>query len=307
MNVLVLGAGAMGSHYGVKLMRAGADVTFLVRKKRAASLRATGLRIESEVQSYAGPVDIVEDGVSLHRADLILLTCKAFDLPGAMTAIAPAVGEKTAILPLLNGLGPYRELDAMFGRDRVLGGVAYVALSLREDGVVQQLGTSDRLFIGARTPALRSAAEDTLALLAKSPGECVLSDQIDQQLWNKWVMLCAGAAVTSLMRSSIGEILGTTYGRNVVQAALDECLAVARLEGFELQRDAIAQIEGMLLNPSSIWMASMARDIEAGVARLEADSIVGDMVARGMLHGLACPTLQTAFTHLQAYLDRQQR
>ncbi|WP_331712050.1 ketopantoate reductase family protein, partial [Achromobacter ruhlandii] len=178
---------------------------------------------------------------------------------------------------------------------------------LREDGVVQQLGTSDRLFIGARTPALRSAAEDTLALLAKSPGECVLSDQIDQQLWNKWVMLCAGAAVTSLMRSSVGEILGTTYGRNVVQAALDECLAVARLEGFELQRDAIAQIEGMLLNPSSIWIASMARDIEAGVARLEADSIVGDMVARGMLHGLACPTLQTAFTHLQAYLDRQQR
>ena len=304
MKILVLGAGAIGSYYGARLLQAGASVSFLVRSARARQLRQDGLRVHSELGDYAGPVDAVEVGAALPQADVVLLACKAYDLQDAARSIAPAVGPHTAILPFLNGLQTYDLLDAMFGKAQVLGGVAYVAVMLQADGSTRQLGTADRVVLGARTPHLQPLAEDLYALLARSPGQRTVDAGIEQQLWNKWVMLCSGAAVTCLFRGSIAQILATAHGRTLVEAALDECLQVSRAEGFALAPGEAQQIRGLLLNPASTWKASMMRDIDNRMAKLEADAIVGDMLVRAARHGVAAPTLQAAYAHLQVYLQQ---
>lgn len=302
MNILVLGAGAMGSYYGARLIRAGASVTFLVRSRRARQLRSDGLRIDSPSAAYAAQVDVIEVGAAMPVADLVLLTCKAYDLPDAIRAIAPAVGPDTAILPLLNGMAPYDVLDAAFGKERVLGGVAYVAVALQDDGSTRQLGTADKLILGARGARFAALAAQLSQLLSGTAGQCIASPAIERQLWDKWIMLCAGAAVTCLLRADIGHILATSSGSAVIQSALNECLAIAAAEGFALSDESIARVQGLLLNPESTWMASMARDMTAGATRLERDAIVGDMLRRARRHGLAAPTLSAAHSALQLYL-----
>jgi 2-dehydropantoate 2-reductase len=304
MKILVLGAGAIGAYYGARLLQAGASVSFLVRSARAQTLRQHGLQVHSELGDFHGPVDIVEAGSPLPEADVVVLACKTYDLADAMRSIAPAVGPRTAILPFLNGLQTYDLLDAAFGKERVLGGIAYIAVALQADGAIRHLGTADRVVLGARTPQLQLLAEDLYGLLARSPGLRSVDARIAQQLWNKWVMLCSGAAVTCLLRGNIAQILATTHGRGLVEAALAECLQVSRAEGHPLAADEVRQIEGLLLNPASGWKASMARDIDIGMAKLEADGIVGDMLARAARHGLAAPTLQAAYAHLQVYLQQ---
>ena len=105
MRYLVLGAGALGGYFGGMLLKGGADVTFLVRPARAAQLRNDGLIVRTQDGGeFSAQVRTVQKGQLDGTYDVILLSCKAYDLDGAMDAIAPAIGEQSVIVPVLNGV-----------------------------------------------------------------------------------------------------------------------------------------------------------------------------------------------------------
>ena len=123
MRILVVGAGAIGGYFGGRLLQAGSDVTFLVRPKRASELASAGLVIRSPAGDVTlkNPPTVQADKLA-ETFDVVLLSCKAFDLEDAIKSFAPAVGPKTAIIPLLNGMLHLDVLDKKFGADRVLAG-----------------------------------------------------------------------------------------------------------------------------------------------------------------------------------------
>src|SRR5260370_7708736 len=135
MRILVAGAGAIGGYFGGGLIEAGRDATFLVRPRRAAQLVQTGLIIRSphgDFSRTAPPIALAADLKAPY--DLILLSCKAYDLDGAMESFAPAVGPQTAILPLLNGMAQLDRLDGRLGGGRTPGGLCLFSSSLDPDG-----------------------------------------------------------------------------------------------------------------------------------------------------------------------------
>jgi 2-dehydropantoate 2-reductase len=306
MKILVLGAGAVGGYYGARLMEGGTDVTFLVRPARGALLAAHGLVIHSELGDVRAPVHAVERVTSADRCDVVLLTCKTYDLESAIEAIAPAVDGGAAVLPLLNGLAVYDALDARFGKAHVLGGVCYIATMLEKSGEIRHMGAVDKIIVGARAAAQADVAQGVYGALAKSPGIRLLSTNIAQDVWDKWATVCTAAAMTSLMRGMVSEILQTTDGRALMQQAIEETKAVAAAARHSLSVATVQQMEGLLLDPKRDWAASMARDIGQGMPRIEADGIVGDMLRRADLGGIAAPLLRTAFVALQVY-EVQQR
>lgn len=305
MKILVLGAGAMGGYYGGRLMQAGADVTFLVRPRRAEVLARDGLVVRSELGDIHAAVKTVLAEDVRADYDLVLLACKTYDLASAMAALDPALdgasGKGAAILPLVNGLRAYETLDARYGRERVLGGVSYIATTLDPAGVVVHQGAADRLVVGARAEAAQDLASAFHALAATTPGTRELSPAIDQALWNKWVMISAGALMTCLMRGTVGEIARTADGRALMQQAMDECAAVARLSGHALPGPVADAMAARLLDETSTWAASMMRDIAQGAPRLEARDLVGDMAQRAARLGHDVPLVRIAYAHLQVY------
>ena len=164
MRILCLGAGALGGYFGGRLIEAGADVTFLVRPARQQNLRDKGLRIESAFGDFSTPVKTLTSVEGCAPFDVILLSCKAYDLDSAMTAITPAVGQETLILPVLNGLSHMDRLNARFGQQQVLGCVAKIAATLTADGVVKHLNDWRFLIFGEQDGTLspRVAALKTL-------------------------------------------------------------------------------------------------------------------------------------------------
>ncbi|MGO4330315.1 2-dehydropantoate 2-reductase [Cupriavidus sp. 2TAF22] len=308
MKILVLGAGAMGGYYGGRLQQAGADVTFLVRPRRAEVLARDGLVVRSELGDIRTAVKTVQAGDVGPDYDLVLLACKTYDLESAMQALGPALDERgngTAILPLVNGLRAYETLDARYGRERVLGGVSYIATTLEAGGAVVHQGAGDRLVVGARAEAAQPLARAFHELAAATPGTRELSANVDQALWNKWVMIASGALMTCLMRGTVGEIVKTDDGRALMQQAMDECATVARLSGHALPEPVHKAMVERLLDANSPWAASMMRDIAQGAPRLEARDIVGDMASRAERFGHAVPLVRTAYAHLQVYEARQ--
>ncbi|AHB07461.1 hypothetical protein U875_20635 [Pandoraea pnomenusa 3kgm] len=301
MKVLILGAGAIGGYYGARLLQAGTDVTFLVRPNRATALQREGLRVKSPQANFHGRVRAIVAGDSEEVFDVVVVACKAYDLRAAMDAITPHVGAHTVIVPLLNGLKPYDQLDARFGREQIAGGVAYIATMLDESGDIVHLNAADKLIVGARHASQRHAIESLYAALSQGEGLREISDDIEQELWEKWVMLATGATATCLMQASIGEIVATRDGTSLVRQILEDCVATAAAQGKAPRENARASIERLLLDPASAWKASMRRDIERGARRIEADAIVGDMLTRARQAGVTSPLLTAAYCLLQTY------
>src|SRR5688572_25116359 len=115
MRLLVLGAGGIGGYFGGRLAAAGTDVTFLVRPKRRAQIERDGLRIISPAGDLTLPVRTVGADELTPAYDLVLLTCKAYDLDSAMEAIAPAMNGGCAVVPMLNGISHIDRLSERFG------------------------------------------------------------------------------------------------------------------------------------------------------------------------------------------------
>ncbi|MEN5427023.1 2-dehydropantoate 2-reductase [Stenotrophomonas pennii] len=306
MRILILGAGGTGGYFGGRLAQAGVDVTFLVRPARAAQLQRDGLVIRSPLGDASFPVqhvtaDALPALVAGHPFDLVVLSCKAYDLDSSIEAIAPAVGPRTSVLPILNGLRHYAALDARFGRDAVMGGLCFISAAKDADGAVLHLAKPARLTFGERDDVGLSARVLAFAAACVQGGvDHVASEAIRQEQWVKYTFLAALAAATCLRRADIGTIMGSEGGEDFLRALYAECVAVAEASGEPIPASAQETALAALTQPGSALKASMLRDLEAG-QQVEADHIVGDMLARARGFGQDAPLLAQGFDSLQAY------
>jgi 2-dehydropantoate 2-reductase len=307
MRVLMLGAGAVGGYYGARLLQGGADVTFLVRPGRLEQLAGRGLRIEGLGERTRVAVSAVTRAPSTY--DTVILACKAYDLDAAIEAIAPAVGAGTTVLPLMNGVAQLDVLDARFGRARVAGGSCHLIASLDAEGTIQRLADVERIVYGVREgngANRRMALERLHAALERAGVSAVLSPDVMQEMWDKYVLLCSFAAITCLMRASVGDIARTAAGRDIAREIVDTCVGVAEREGHPPAPQVLAGIVEWVTARDSLLTASMLRDMERG-ARIEGEHIVGDMLRRAQAAGIEARLLSAAHCHLQAYESRRQR
>lgn len=305
MRVLVVGAGAIGGYFGGRMLEAGRDVTFLVRPRRAAELADAGLVIKSPNGDVTlkNPPTVQADKLT-EKFDVVLLSCKAFDLDDAIKSFAPAVGPQTSIIPMLNGMLHLDVLDGKFGRERVLGGLCAIAVTLNDKREVLQLQPMQSLTFGERDGKPSDRVRAIAEVMASGKFGSVASDNILQDMWEKWVFLASLAASTCLMRAAVGTILAAPGGKDFILGMFDECSAVAEAEGYAPRATFLERTRGMLTTEGSPMTASMFRDIKVGAA-VEADHVVGDLIRRGDAAKVPVPKLRTAYTHLKAYENQR--
>lgn len=301
MRILVLGAGAVGGYFGGRLAEAGLDVTFLVRPRRRAQLADGGLVINSSFGDASLPVTTIGAGEIDAPYDLVLVSCKAYDLDDAMDAFAPAMGPDSMVLPLINGLRQIEALQARFGEARVLGGVCYVGANFDpETGVINHFGTFHRIPFGELDGSVTPRVEAIAALNDKVNFDLELRADISEILWNK----CAGQGTISsaniLTRAVIGEITKAPSGRAFLDAVLAEGKAVCAAWGHPMTADTIAFYEKIFDTPDTPFATSMLRDVEDGKPT-EGDHVVGDLVRRAAEKGVDVPILRCAATALEVY------
>jgi 2-dehydropantoate 2-reductase len=307
VKILILGAGAVGGYWGARLHQAGVDTTFLLREKRAETVRKNGLVVKSPKTGDATvPVKVVTQATEGGPYDVIVLACKGYDLGSAMDSIAPAVGADTTIVPMLNGHMHFATLDARFGEEKVAGGLARISGMLGPNGEILHSGASGVSF-GERDgkPARKSLVE--LDAACKKAGiDGGLNANINQDLWDKWIMLGSIASMCSAMRGTVGDIMESEDGGAIMGEILEECRKVAVAEGCPPSDTVVGTIKAGLTQKGGKAVASILGDIEKGGA-VEARSIVGDMLARARKHGIAAPNLRFAYAHLQTYEARRAR
>jgi 2-dehydropantoate 2-reductase len=304
MKILVLGAGGIGGYYGGRLAQAGVDTTFLVRPKRREQIARDGLVIESPNGNARIAAQTVLAGDVEPGYDAVLFTCKAYDLDSAMDAVAPAMDGEAVLVPMLNGMSHLERLDARFGYEQVMGGLAQINVTLRADGVIVNGDKLQRIIFGERdkreTPRAKALAE----AFGRTTLDWKLSPDIMLEMWEKVVFLSALAAGTCLFRGNVGEINRAPGGTEALRRLLDNNEKIAIAEGFVPRAEPMKALHERLADPNGTWSASMLRDLESG-GQVEADHIVGFMLERARKHGIDDTVLSLAYTHLKTYEQRR--
>ncbi|MGL4290452.1 MAG: 2-dehydropantoate 2-reductase [Phreatobacter sp.] len=303
MRLLVVGAGSTGGYFGGRLAEAGRDVTFLVRPRRAAQIEANGLQIVSPHGDVTLKPKLVTAGQLTEPFDAVLLTVKAFALEPALDDLAPAIGPDTMIMPVLNGMRHIDVLSTRFGEAAVIGGVCKVAATIDDQGRIVQLAKFQELVYGERdgTPSARTQALD--AFMQGAGFVARLSPTVAREMWEKWVLLATLGGITCLMRGTVGQIAAAHGGTEFVHHFLDEVVQVVEAVGKAPSPEFVAHTRAQMTAAGSNQTSSMYRDLQGGGA-IEADQIIGDLLARARAAGLATPLLATAYAHLSVYQNK---
>jgi 2-dehydropantoate 2-reductase len=303
MRILVIGAGAVGGYFGGRLADAGRDVTFLVRGRQSEAIRQDGLRIVSPHGNATLDPKLIAANEITGSYDLILLCVKAYSLAVAMNDFAAAVAPNTIILPLLNGMRHIELLAGRFGEDSVIGGVCLISAEIDTQGRIVQLTDIHRLVYGERTGNHSARISALNESMQGAMFDARTSENILQEMWEKWVLLASLGAATCLMRGNIGEIEAIPGGAHLSRAILRECSAISTACGYAPGDAFLARSEKVLTTHGSNLTSSMYRDWSKN-APVEVDQILGDLLERGRNFALNIPLLEAACVNLRIYQAR---
>jgi 2-dehydropantoate 2-reductase len=282
MKIAMMGAGGVGRFFGGRLARAGYDVTFIARGSHLAAMREKGLTIENEAQGdiHVPSVKVTDDPASIGPVDLVVLSVKLWDTDSAAKSIAPIVGPHTGVVSLQNGVIKDDILRRHFGPGRVMGGVGYVATHIARPGVIQQVGTMQRVIVGEYDGRVSSRARFLHEALTASGVKAELSPDIRRSLWEKYVFLVGLSGATTTMRKPLGPIRSQPRARAFLHDLMREAVAVGRAHGVALAEgyadDRLAFADTLPADMTS----SMHHDLERGNP-LEVDWLSGGVVQLG--------------------------
>ena len=294
MNVVVFGAGSLGSLVGGLLAREHA-VTLVGRDPHVAAVAESGLRVSGLLDFEVAPA-ATTDGTDLD-ADLAVVTVKAFDTERAAQTLAS--GNFRAVLSLQNGMGNEETLARVLDCP-VLAGTATYGAVLRDSGVVECTGEGEIVF-GPREGDTAAVAAEAGRAFRAAGIETTVADDMPRRLWEKLAVNAGINATTALARVENGAVLDGP-AREVAAAAARETARVAREDGVELaDEEAVAAVERVAADTAANT-SSMLQDVLAERAT-EVEAINGYVVARADERGLSVPVNCTLTSLLEAWED----
>jgi 2-dehydropantoate 2-reductase len=303
MRIAVIGTGGVGGYFGAKLAQAGEDVTFVARGRHLDAIRQKGLAIESGgAMARVSPAQATDDIGSIQPVDVAMFCVKLWDVEAAAESLPKLLGAKGVVVPFQNGVEAPDLLAARVGHARVLGGVAYIAATIKSPGVIAHTGTMAKLRIGAFDAPQAQKAEAIVTACKKAGIDCERAPDIQRALWEKFVFLAAMSGATSVARQPVGVIRGDRDLRATIEQAMREVVALARRRGVNLADDFVTRQLGMLDQLPAEMRSSMLNDLLAG-NRLEAPWLCGAVARMSGASGLAAPVNATLYAALKPYVD----
>ncbi len=289
MRIAIMGSGGLGGYFGARLARGGADVHFVARGKHLEAMRRQGLRIEGPEPMHVKELHATDNTAEIGVVDVVLLGVKLWDTQQAIEQMRPLVGPQTAVISFQNGVLKDQYLRAAFEPRQIMGGVGYVATTIESPGVIRQTGPMQRLIFGEFDGSRSRRGQDLLAACLAGGINAELSENIQREIWQKFVFLVGLSGTTTTMRKTIGPIRAHPQTRAFLLDVMREVVAVGRAHGVDLPEDFAdrsAMERADTVSPD--MTSSMHHDLERG-NRLEVRWLAGGVVELGSAKGIATP------------------
>jgi 2-dehydropantoate 2-reductase len=288
MRIAIFGTGAVGGYFGGRLAHAGEDVSFIARGSHLQALQTNGLSITSPNGDLQVPVRATDDPASIGPVDVVLFTVKLYDVHASAARLAPLIGPDTVVITLQNGVEAVEMVSRHVGAAHVAGGVAYVVAVVDRPGHIRHTA-ADRLVFGDTTGGTSTRLQRFQEACRLAGFTADLSPHIEVDLWVKFVRLGTWSGMTAVTRSPMGVIREHPALMRMMDAALDEAIAVGRARGITFPAGLVEGTQQMVQNLPAASKSSMLEDLERG-RRLELPWLSGAIARMGAEAGVPTPT-----------------
>lgn len=301
MNIVIIGAGAVGGYFGGKMANAGIPVTFLVRETRYQQLMERGLRVQSVHGDFTIRPHCVLSAEEIDHPDLVLLAVKNYHMEKLYPDLGTLVQRGAKILPLLNGVRHIDRLVSTFGAEHILGGICYIESTLNESGDILQKSSIQDIVFGPFTTMDPAFLQELKELFQKSGVNVKLSLEILSEMWSKYIFLVTLSGITAATRSPIGVTQNDPTALAFIKDFVEELVNLARALKIKLPEDFSQQIVTRIKNLNPEMTSSMHRDLEKGLP-LELESLQGAVLEMAEQQQLPTPCTRAIYALLHPFL-----
>lgn len=300
MRILVLGAGGIGGYFGGRLVEKGEDVVFLVRPKRKQMIEKNGLVIHSVKGDFSFTPTLITKDDKTEPFDIVLFSTKAYHLKEAINDLKPFVSEKTVIIPLLNGISHLAPLKEAFSEKKVIGGLCFIETTLNQAGEVVHSSDFGRLVFGELDHQETDRIQQIADTFSGTKADFVLSQNILQDMWHKYLRITILSGVTTLMRAPIGPIRESDGGRDFISNLYKEVTEIMRACKAPIADSTEEEQLNSIDNLSYDFKTSMQRDMEKG-SFIEGDHLQGYLLKLAKQFDIEAPYLKAIYQNLKVY------
>ncbi len=293
MNVLVMGAGALGSVFGGFLSRTN-DVALVGRDPHMKVINEKGLKISGIWGDHTFNVKAYTETSKIGSQDIVFITTKAYDTKKALEQILPLLSDESIVISMQNGIGNEEVIEELIGRSRTMGGMAIFGARILEPGHVEVTVYASECLVGALDRDVQKS-EMVARLISETGIPAKSSDDIIREKWMKAFYNIALNPLSAILKVPYGVLGENDDTLAIMRSMLEESFQVARAEGINLRFTAEEYFRYLLekqLPPTAKHESSMLQDIEKG-KRTEIDYLNGFIVKLGKRHGIATPVNET--------------
>ena len=302
MKIAIFGSGGVGGYFGGRLAASGEDVTFLARGAHLNALQHDGLHIDSPNGALHLPkVQATDRPQAIGPVDVVLFTVKLYDVDASASTLGPLIGPDTVVITLQNGVDAMDMVAKHVGDAHVAGGAAYIVAVIDSPGHIRHT-TAQQLVFGERDGRRSHRLIAFEEAGARAGFQAKASEDVEADLWTKFVRLATWSGMTTATRSPMGVVRDTPATFELMVAAIEEVITVGRARGVKLPSDLMDTTLAMIKNFPASSKSSMLEDIERG-RRLELPWLSGAVVRIGKQVGVPTPIHQFITTILTPFVN----
>lgn len=301
-KILIVGIGGVGGYFGGLLAHAyhgsqDLSICFMARGENLYTIKQNGLLVSNgNTEMRAFPGIISDDPVDFGEADFIVICTKSYDIKETAQKIESCIGERTVLLPLLNGISSTEELRNMYPNNLVANGCAYIISRLIEPGYIQTKGNDHSIIFGMDT--VDSRLELLYDIFKQANVDATLTQDIIAKIWEKFIFISTTATVTSYYNKTFGEIKNSPECRRSLKKLIEECYAVAECKKIMLPKDVKERVWDKFIGLPSETTTSMHSDFLSGKRNTEVYSLTGYLIEEARKYSLALPKYQEMYAKL---------
>ncbi|HEY5730322.1 MAG TPA: 2-dehydropantoate 2-reductase [Anaerolineales bacterium] len=298
MKFAIFGTGGVGGYFGGRLAQAGHDVTFIARGRHLAKITESGLRVDSIGGDFlVKPANATDSPQSIGEVDCVIVATKSWQLPNAINEMMPLVGERTMILPLLNGIEHIDLLVDVLG-DYVLGGLCRISSFIAGSGHITHVGMKPYIAFGELNCKVTDRVQRLREVLSSIDGiDVEVPADIRSALWDKFIFICSTSGVGAVTRQPLGVIRSISESRRLLEITIEEAEQIGRAKGVALPADLVDILMKRIDTLPYNMVASMQKDVMEGrPSELEAQT--GAVTRLGRALGIPTPTHEFIYASL---------
>lgn len=289
MNIVIYGTGGVGGYFGARLAQVGNNVTFIARGKHLEAIQKNGLQLNSPKGDYlVFPANATSDISEVTEIDLILVCVKSWQLAEAAEIIKPVLSENTMVISLLNGVNNAEVLMSFIDEKHLLGGLCKVVSKIEDYGIINHISFEPTIVFGEFSNVKTERSLSLEKLFLKAGITTKLADNIQAEIWAKFLFITTISGIGALTRATIGEIAASPQLKKIMRQTAEEIVAVAKAKGVYLSDDLVEQQFQMIESQPYNTTSSLQRDMMEGKpSELEAQN--GTIAKMGIELGIPTP------------------